>query len=73
MFYLVTQAQEGYKLVDLAMKVGDLTPRIQSLLNENAAAFPAIYDEKAMRAAFLVDGFGVVAEEAGFLISLDDL
>lgn len=74
MFYLVTQSQNGHRLVDFSDKMDELLPQIDPLLSQNAAALPVIYDEKAMRAAFLVDGFGIIAQEGdGYLVSLDDL
>ena len=74
MFYLVMQCEKGPRLVDFSDTANDLLRRVPVLLNENAASVPVVYDDKAMRAAFLVDGFGIVAlEDGNYLVSLDDL
>lgn len=74
MFYLITQSQNGHRLVDFSDRTEDLLPQVSNLANDNAASLPVIYDEKAMRAAYLVDGFGIIAQENdGYLVLLDDL
>lgn len=74
MFYLVMQCAKGPRLIDVSDTANDLIQKVPKYLNENAASEPVVYDEKAMRAAFLVDGFGIVAlENEDYLISLDDL
>lgn len=74
MFYLIVQSQNGHRLVDFSDKTEDLFPQIENLQDENAASVPVIFDDKALRAAYLVDGFGIVAQESdGYLVLLDDL
>lgn len=74
MFYLVTQCEVGLKLVGCSDHMKDLTQRIPELLNENAASMPVVMDDKAMRAAFLVDGYGIVALDSGdLLVPLNEL
>jgi hypothetical protein len=74
MFYLVTESQKGYKLIGLSDRQLDLTAQIPALLDKNPASSPVVYDDKALRAGFLVDGFGIVAQEGdGYLVPLDDL
>lgn len=74
MFYLVVQSEKGHKLVDFSDHAKDILPRIPELLEENPASMPYVMDDKAMRAGFLVDGFGIVALDSGdMLVPLSEL
>ena len=74
MFYLVMQSEVGPRLIACSDHSKDLFERIPKLLNENAASMPVVMDDKAMRAAILVDGFGIVAIESGdHLVPLEEL
>lgn len=74
MFYLVSQSQNGHRLVDFSDTAEALTSQIPSLVKDNPAATPVVYHEKALRGIYLVDGFGIVSQENdGYLVQLDDL
>lgn len=73
MFYLVVDDGKGFKLVDYSDQQSYLFTRIADVQNQNPASQPIVLDDKAARAGFLVDGFGNVIIEGGYLISLDDL
>ncbi|MNC68408.1 hypothetical protein D3C75_1189960 [compost metagenome] len=75
MFYLVAKTDKGlFELVDFSESQKNLLPQLTELQNENPASQPVVYDDKALRAGFLVDGFCIVAlENQKYLIPLDEL
>ncbi|ATW58090.1 hypothetical protein CNR34_00157 [Pseudomonas phage nickie] len=74
MFYLVTQSDRGHRLVDFSLTSADLMSQIETLQNDNAAGTPVIFSDPALKAAYLHDEFGIVAQEAdGYLVELSDL
>jgi hypothetical protein len=74
MFYLIVDDGKGFRLVDFSDRQSDLFPLIEDAQDENPASQPVILDDKALRAGFLVDGFGnVVTEGRNYLVSLDSL
>lgn len=73
MYYLIVDDGKGFKLVDVSDRQSDLFPLIADAQDENPASQPVILDDKALRAGFLVDGFGNVALDKNYLVSLDSL
>jgi hypothetical protein len=74
MFYLVVEDAKGFKLVDYSDQQSYLFTRLADVQNENPASQPVILDDRALRAGFLVDGFGnVELENRNYLVSLDSL
>lgn len=71
MFYLIVEDGKGFRLVDCSDRQRDLFPLIADAQEENPASQPVILDDKALRAGFLVDEFGNVALEKGYLVPLD--
>lgn len=71
MFYLVAQTEDGHRLVDYEKGIRPLIPVMSDLLKENPAATYVIFNDKTLRAGFLVDGFGIPAQEDGLLVPLD--
>ena len=74
MYYLVTQSENGHRLVDFSDKTLDLMSQITTLLHDNAAGTPVIFNDQSLKAAYLHDDFGIVHQEAdGYLVELVDL
>lgn len=74
MYYLVTQSENGHRLVDFSETTRDLMSQITTLLHDNAAGTPVIFNDQALAAAYLHDDFGIVHQEAdGYLVELSDL
>jgi len=73
MYYLIVDDGKGFKLIDVSDRQSDLFSLIADAQEENPASQPVIIDDKALRAGFLVDGFGNVALESKYLVSLDSL
>lgn len=74
MFYLIVEDTKGFKLVDCSDRQNCLFARLTEIQNENPASQPVVIDSKALRAGFLVDGFGNAALDPGnYLVSLDFL
>lgn len=74
MFYLVTQSENGHRLVDFSDTTRDLMSQIGPLLNDNAASTPVIFNDQSLKAAYLHDDFGIIYQEAdGYLVELTDL
>lgn len=74
MHYLIAQHESGHRLVDFSEDPRDLLPQIVSLTQDNADALPVVLSDLVMKSAYLVDGFGIVTQEAdGYLVPVDPL
>lgn len=74
MFYLVTQSENGHRLIDFSDHTADLMKQVANLLNDEAAGVPVIFNDQTLRAAYMVDAFGIVVQENdGYLVQLTDL
>jgi hypothetical protein len=74
MFYLVMQSEHGHRLIDFSDRTADLMKQITELLKDEAAGVPVIFNDESLRAAYMVDDFGIVVQENdGYLVQLTDL
>lgn len=74
MYYLTHLDEQGHKLIDFGNNYEPLAAQVSDRKNKNAACKAFIFNDKALRAAFLVDGFGIAQlDEGNYLIPLADL